>query len=205
QHQSELPAIQEVLNFEAADDVVTKSSSFCGAYNLRNALITNGRILKITEKQPFSVEDFANLERFDFENLRKLTKILNRVTPPKNLPSDLEHKWRSDLILGVSSTLSENAKERGKRDIIQNLQETKLSTIQLNQDTESIIKVVAIMNPLSIESQKFTPILRVLADHFKYKVTVHLNPQLDMTTFPTKSWYRYVIEPELRFDEKGKI
>ena len=69
----------------------------------------------------------------------------------------------------------------------------KFKKIRLyNPDSTNRLHVVALIDPLSEAAQRFAPILILMRDTIKAKITVVLNPKADISEFPIKNFYRYV-------------
>ena len=65
------------------------------------------------------------------------------------------------------------------------------------------MSLVAVVNPLSKEAQRLSPIMRELQSVLGLTITLHLNPELKMSEFPLENFYRYVVALEPKFDEAG--
>lgn len=65
--------------------------------------------------------------------------------------------------------------------------------------------ITAIINPLSVAAQRFTPILETLLGVFDIKLQVILNPYYELSDLPLKSFYTYVLGSKLEFDSEGRL
>ena len=64
-------------------------------------------------------------------------------------------------------------------------------------------QLVAVLDPLSKEAQRFAPVAMQLQASLGVTITLHLNPELKMSEFPLENFYRYVVALEPRFNEQG--
>ena len=65
------------------------------------------------------------------------------------------------------------------------------------------LELVVILDPLTKEAQRFTPILSEIQRSLGLTVILHLNPHTDVSEFPLESFYRYVVSLEPTFDAFG--
>ncbi len=90
-------------------------------------------------------------------------------------------------------------------------------------EPELALTVVAILDPLSADTQKFVPILQTLQASLSISLSIYLNPVPKLSQMPITRWYsvfvvlcchffpfpfsfyRYVLQPELSFDEGGSL
>jgi len=63
---------------------------------------------------------------------------------------------------------------------------------------------VAIVDPVSRGAQKIGPILQVLQEVLNCNIKLFLNSVEKNSDMPVKSFYRFVLEPEIQFSEDGK-
>lgn len=64
---------------------------------------------------------------------------------------------------------------------------------------------MAIVDPVSRGAQKLGPILKVLQESLNCEIRVFLNCLDKNSDMPLKSFYRFVMEPELQFNNEGEI
>ncbi|GFR77731.1 UDP-glucose glycoprotein glucosyltransferase 1 [Elysia marginata] len=65
--------------------------------------------------------------------------------------------------------------------------------------------IEAIVDPTSREAQKMAAILMVLRQIANVEMRIFLNPREKLSEMPVKSFYRYVLEPEVTFDSNGML
>lgn len=64
---------------------------------------------------------------------------------------------------------------------------------------------MAVVDPVSRGAQKIAPLLLALKDVLNAKVSVFLNCVEKHSEMPQKSYFRTVLDTELRFDAGGKL
>ena len=72
-------------------------------------------------------------------------------------------------------------------------------------NSHSLFHVDLLVNPLSKDAQKMTPIIMYLREAFDVDLAVHVNPALDLTEMPLQSYYRYVLSATQSFDGAGRV
>ncbi|CAG2068356.1 unnamed protein product, partial [Timema podura] len=68
---------------------------------------------------------------------------------------------------------------------------------------EPILDLVAVVDPVSRGAQKVGPILSVLQEVLNCNIRLFLNCVEKHSDMPLKSFYRFVLEPELQFVGEG--
>uniref|UniRef100_A0A8C2ENJ1 UDP-glucose ceramide glucosyltransferase-like 1 n=1 Tax=Cyprinus carpio TaxID=7962 RepID=A0A8C2ENJ1_CYPCA len=140
----------------------------------QRAVVSNGRILSLLdEEEEFSVEDFHLLEKI---TLRTSAEKIKSKIKQMNLNAE-----KYALFLLVTPNVSFN------------------SVLQLAQrEDEVFYDVVAIVDPLTRDAQKLAPLL-VLGQVVNMKVQVFMNCRAKLSEMPLKSFYQYVLEPDVSF------
>ncbi|GBF95627.1 UDP-glucose:glyco glucosyltransferase [Raphidocelis subcapitata] len=74
------------------------------------------------------------------------------------------------------------------------------------QGPDTLLQLVAITNPLTREAQRMSQVLRFVSEVLgpAASIQLHLNPKLDLSDMPLKSFYRYAL-PEFPRDEDGSL
>uniref|UniRef100_A0A3B4ZI65 UDP-glucose ceramide glucosyltransferase-like 1 n=1 Tax=Stegastes partitus TaxID=144197 RepID=A0A3B4ZI65_9TELE len=67
------------------------------------------------------------------------------------------------------------------------------------RDNEVFYDVVAIVDPLTREAQKISPLLIVLSQVVNVRLQVFMNCRAKLSELPLKSFYRFVLEPDVTF------
>eukprot|EP01062_Namystynia_karyoxenos_P062747 TRINITY_DN55622_c0_g1_i1.p1 TRINITY_DN55622_c0_g1~~TRINITY_DN55622_c0_g1_i1.p1 ORF type:complete len:1666 (+),score=660.69 TRINITY_DN55622_c0_g1_i1:105-5000(+) len=75
----------------------------------------------------------------------------------------------------------------------------------LGIDSGVTLDIIAVIDPLSKEAQRVTPILQSIHSVLPCRISVYLNPPASMQEVPLKTYYRYVMAPTLRFNEQGEV
>uniref|UniRef100_A0A8C1LCT3 UDP-glucose ceramide glucosyltransferase-like 1 n=1 Tax=Cyprinus carpio TaxID=7962 RepID=A0A8C1LCT3_CYPCA len=141
----------------------------------QRAVVSNGRVLSLLdEEEEFSVEDFHLLEKI---TLRTSAEKIKSKIKQMNLNAQ-----KYALFLLVTPNVSFN------------------SVLQLAQrEDEVFYDVVAIVDPLTRDAQKLAPLLVVLGQVVNMKVQVFMNCRAKLSEMPLKSFYQYVLEPDVTF------
>uniref|UniRef100_A0A8C2EJW1 UDP-glucose ceramide glucosyltransferase-like 1 n=1 Tax=Cyprinus carpio TaxID=7962 RepID=A0A8C2EJW1_CYPCA len=80
-----------------------------------------------------------------------------------------------------------------------NLNAQKYALFLLVTPNEVFYDVVAIVDPLTRDAQKLAPLLVVLGQVVNMKVQVFMNCRAKLSEMPLKSFYQYVLEPDVTF------
>uniref|UniRef100_A0A672UDS4 UDP-glucose ceramide glucosyltransferase-like 1 n=1 Tax=Strigops habroptila TaxID=2489341 RepID=A0A672UDS4_STRHB len=118
--------------------------------------------------------------------------ICNLPLPPFFLSS------ASDLVMKVDALLS--AQPKGESRIEYHYFEERYSAVKLRpKEGETYFDVVAIVDPVTRDAQRLAPLLLVLNQLINMNLRVFMNCQSRLSDMPLKSFYRYVLEPEISF------
>ncbi|XP_050975061.1 UDP-glucose:glycoprotein glucosyltransferase 2 isoform X2 [Labeo rohita] len=158
----------------------------------QRAVVSNGRILSLLdEDEEFSVEDFHLLEKITLRTSAE--KIKSKIKQ-----MNLNVQKASDLVMKVDALLTASPKGEARKDV--KFLKDKHSVLQLAQrEDEVFYDVVAIVDPLTRDAQKLAPLLAVLGQVVNMKVQVFMNCRAKLSEMPLKSFYRYVLEPDVSF------
>uniref|UniRef100_A0A671STI1 UDP-glucose:glycoprotein glucosyltransferase 2-like n=1 Tax=Sinocyclocheilus anshuiensis TaxID=1608454 RepID=A0A671STI1_9TELE len=161
----------------------------------QSAVVSNGRVLSLLdEEEEFSVEDFHLLEKI---TLRTSAEKIKSKIKQMNLNAQ-KYAVASDLIMKVDALLTVSPKGEARKDV--KFLKDKHSVLQLAQrEDEVFYDVVAIVDPLTRDAQKLAPLLVVLGQVVNMKVQVFMNCRAKLSEMPLKSFYRYVLEPDVSF------
>ncbi|XP_035995134.1 UDP-glucose:glycoprotein glucosyltransferase 2 isoform X1 [Fundulus heteroclitus] len=176
-------------------DFIRSQQMFCqDVLQLRpgqRAVISNGRILgPLEEQEEFTVEDFHLLEKITLSGSAEKVKA-------KVKQMGMKPKQASDLVMKVDALLSAAPKGEVRRDV--SLKDTQ-SVLQLSpRENEVFYDVVAIVDPLTREAQKISSLLIVLSQVVNVKLQVFMNCRAKLSELPLKSFYRFVLEPDVAF------
>ncbi|KAK4879085.1 hypothetical protein RN001_007231 [Aquatica leii] len=173
---------QRVLNLKASE----------------RAVVANGRVLgPLNENEDFTTDDFSLMDRFSSSSYgEKIKNALTKLEDSEEISSNVYFKM-IPLLMSQPQTKS-------RFDI--NFYGDKHSVLKLGPaDTKRpIFEIAAIVDPVSRGAQKLGPILQVLQEALNCNIRVFLNCIEKNSDMPVKSFYRYVLEPEIQFTQEGK-
>ncbi|XP_074048017.1 UDP-glucose:glycoprotein glucosyltransferase 2 isoform X2 [Macrotis lagotis] len=153
------------------------------------AIISNGRILGPLGENYFHAEDFQLLEKITLINSAKKIKTIIKDI-------EINPKRGSDLVMKVDALLSSMPKSESRHDVT--FPKEQHSVININpQENDIFYDVIAIVDPLTREAQKMTQLLIVLGRVVNMKLKLFMNCKPKLSEAPLKSFYRFVLEPEL--------
>ncbi|KAJ8357028.1 hypothetical protein SKAU_G00198220, partial [Synaphobranchus kaupii] len=158
----------------------------------QRAVISNGRIVgPLEEGEVFNQDDFLLLESIIMKTSGE--RIKNSVQQLA-----VEEDRASDLVMKVDSLLSSQPK--GEARIEYAFFEDRYSAVKLRpSEGEVYFDVVAVVDPVTRDAQKLAPLLLVLKKLVNVNLRVFMNCQSKLSDLPLKSFYRYVLEPEVSF------
>uniref|UniRef100_A0A9L0S0C7 UDP-glucose ceramide glucosyltransferase-like 1 n=1 Tax=Equus caballus TaxID=9796 RepID=A0A9L0S0C7_HORSE len=151
-------------------------------------VVSNGKFLGPIDEN-FHAEDFYLLEKITFTNLvEKIKGIVENM--------EIKSKNMNDLIMKVDALVSSLPTHASRYDVTF-LKESH-SIIKINpQENDMFFDVIAIVDPLTREAQKMSQLLIVLGKIINMKVKLFMNCRGKLSEAPLKSFYRFVLEPEL--------
>ncbi|XP_027501101.1 UDP-glucose:glycoprotein glucosyltransferase 2 isoform X3 [Corapipo altera] len=155
------------------------------------AVMSNGRVLGPLDENEFYAEDFDLLEKITYSTSAEKIKALVKEMGNSS-------KSGSDLIMKIDSLLSSLPKTETRQDV--ELLKEQHSVVKVDpQQNEPFYDVIAIVDPLTREAQKMSHLLIVLRDVINMKLRLFLNCKSKLSELPLKSFYRFVLEPELSY------
>ncbi|KAL8168345.1 hypothetical protein V2J09_009844 [Rumex salicifolius] len=156
-----------------------------------NAVITNGRVVRITEDTGFLSHDLNLLESLEFkQRIKPILGIIEDVNWQDMDPDSLTSKFISDVVMLVSSSLA--SRERSTDSARFEVLHADYSAVILNHENSSI-HIDAVIDPLSPSGQKLATLLRLLSKYIQPSMRIILNPLSSLSDLPLKNYYRYVI------------
>uniref|UniRef100_A0A8C2TXT2 UDP-glucose ceramide glucosyltransferase-like 1 n=1 Tax=Coturnix japonica TaxID=93934 RepID=A0A8C2TXT2_COTJA len=152
----------------------------------QRAVISNGRVRSDAERDSTRGKD-AGLEQ-------QGSDVLSDLGMGCGEPAS----FRSDLVMKVDALLS--AQPKGEARIEYQFFEERYSAVKLRpKEGETYFDVVAIVDPVTRDAQRLAPLLLVLNQLINMNLRVFMNCQSKLSDMPLKSFYRYVLEPEISF------
>ncbi|XP_070264846.1 UDP-glucose:glycoprotein glucosyltransferase 2 [Myotis yumanensis] len=151
-------------------------------------IVSNGKFLGPLNEN-FCPEDFSLLEKITFTNLsEKIKGIVENMA--------INSKKKSDLVMKVDALVS-SLPTRESRHNVKFLKENH-SIIKISpQENDMFFDVIAIVDPLTREAQMMAQLLIVLGKIINMKLKLFMNCRDKLSEAPLKSFYRFVLEPEL--------
>uniref|UniRef100_A0A8C8M098 UDP-glucose ceramide glucosyltransferase-like 1 n=1 Tax=Oncorhynchus tshawytscha TaxID=74940 RepID=A0A8C8M098_ONCTS len=158
----------------------------------QRAVVSNGRILgPFEDEEEFNVEDFHLLEKITLSTTAEKVKARIKQMGSKG-------KQASDLVMKVDALLAAAPKGEGRRDFRFVKDEHSVLHFAPRED-EVFYDVVAIVDPVTRDAQKMSPLLIVLSQVVNVKLQVFMNCRAKLSDMPLKSFYRFVLESDVSF------
>ena len=149
-----------------------------------NFLIVNGRVIR----------DISSADATLFELIDGFER--SRIVDRSKLGLVKIDKYDSDTMMTATSIANQYMKHSRSTFSFLNAKNSKKTlqkiSFSCNPDSTNRLHAIALIDPLSDAAQRFAPILVLLRDVIKAKITVVLNPKKDISEFPLKNFYRYV-------------
>ncbi|XP_050308475.1 UDP-glucose:glycoprotein glucosyltransferase isoform X2 [Anthonomus grandis grandis] len=166
------------------------------------AVVANGRVLgPFEENEDFTVEDFSLLQRFGSATyLEKVEKAFEALED-----DDDDASITSDVIMKLEPLLLSRSSSKSRFDITYHSDEHSVVKVPPKRPDLVAFDLVAVVDPVSRGAQKLGPVLQVLHEVLNCNIRVFLNSVEKNSDMPVKSFYRFVLEPELQFSDEGKL
>ncbi|CAH2246338.1 UDP-glucose:glyco glucosyltransferase 1 isoform X2 [Pelobates cultripes] len=162
------------------------------------AIIGNGRIVgPLIDSEVFNQEDFHLLENLILKTSAQKIKSHIQLL-------GVEEDLASDLVMRVDSLLSSQPKGEGRTEY--QLPEDLHSAVKIRpKEGVTYFEIVAVVDPVTKGAQRLAPLLLVLSQILNMNLRVFMNCQSKLSDMPLKSFYRYVLEPEILFTPEKKL
>lgn len=155
-----------------------------------NAVITNGRVVRVTDGVTFLSQDLNLLESLEYKQRTKhIADIIEEVTWENVDPDTLMSKFMSDIIMSVTSSLS--TRERSSEGARFEMLSADHSAVVIGSENSSI-HIDAVLDPLSSSGQKMASLLRILWKCSQPSMRLVFNPMSSLVDLPLKNYYRFV-------------
>uniref|UniRef100_T1J9H3 UDP-glucose:glycoprotein glucosyltransferase n=1 Tax=Strigamia maritima TaxID=126957 RepID=T1J9H3_STRMM len=163
------------------------------------AVITNGKILgPIEDDEVFGVTDLNLLEKFSLSMYgEKLRKTFQDINEQGELDSI------SDLAMRTTALLLSRTNERQRHEVAYDSSDFSVVKIPSRLPGQPSFDIKAISDPVSRGAQKLAPILMTLYEVVNAKIWLFLNSEEKLSDVTLKSFYRYVLEPQMQFLPNG--
>uniref|UniRef100_A0A8C5CCI1 UDP-glucose glycoprotein glucosyltransferase 1 n=1 Tax=Gadus morhua TaxID=8049 RepID=A0A8C5CCI1_GADMO len=120
-------------------------------------------------------------------------------------PLGEEEVFNQDDFLLLESIILKTSGEPIKTKVLQfGIEEDRAVKIR-PREGEVYFDVVAVVDPVTRDAQKVAPLLLVLKQLVNINLRVFMNCQSKLSDLPLKSFYRYVLEPEVGFQADGSV
>uniref|UniRef100_A0A7N6AGI9 UDP-glucose ceramide glucosyltransferase-like 1 n=1 Tax=Anabas testudineus TaxID=64144 RepID=A0A7N6AGI9_ANATE len=164
----------------------------------QRAVISNGRIIgPLEEQEVFNQDDFLLLESI-------ILKTSGERIKSKVQQFGIEEDRASDLVMKVDALLSSQPK--GEARVEYGFADDRYSAVKIRpKEGDMYFDVVAVVDPVTRDAQKLAPLLLVLKQLINVNLRVFMNCQSKLSEIPLKSFYRYVLEPEVVFQADGSF
>ncbi|KAL0109124.1 hypothetical protein PUN28_014311 [Cardiocondyla obscurior] len=170
------------------------------------AVLCNGRIIgPLDNNEEFTSEDFSLLERFSQSTYGE--KLFMKLIKDQIFDEDEyeENNITDDMIMKITSLLVPRPQTRSRYDVPFHGDDHSVIKIPAASPDEVAFNFIAIVDPVSRGAQKLGPILKTLQRAVNCNIKVFLNCVDKNSDMPLKSFYRFVLEPELQFTSEGDI
>ncbi|KAM7403318.1 hypothetical protein PAMA_003984 [Pampus argenteus] len=158
----------------------------------QRAVISNGRIIgPLEEEEVFNQDDFLLLESI-------ILKTSGERIKSKVQQFEIEEDRASDLVMKVDALLSSQPKGEARMEY--GFADDRYSAVKIRPKEGNVyFDVIAVVDPVTRDAQKLAPLLLVLKQLVNVNLRVFMNCQSKLSEMPLKSFYRYVLEPEVMF------
>ncbi len=188
---------EEISSFDI-ESLLASHSSFLSAHTpfkspTDTGLVANGWVLgPFDNDESFTESDFSLMERFA---LKLGLKSIKALVTKWNLPQ------ADDKTLMISALLGKYASDE-KRVSLPKLSEGVVS-VRPQRGNMPFYDIVVVLDPLSRHAQQVSSVLKVLTRVTNVNLAIYFNCKEKLSALPLNSFYRYVLEEEVRFGEGG--
>lgn len=145
----------------------------------------------LEEEEVFNQDDFLLLESI-------ILKTSGERIKSKVQQFGIEEDRASDLVMKVDALLSSQPK--GEARVEYDFADDRYSAVKIRpKEGDVYFDVVAVVDPVTRDAQKLAPLLLVLKQLVNVNLRVFMNCQSKLSEMPLKSFYRYVLEPDVTF------
>ncbi|KAK5645916.1 hypothetical protein RI129_004380 [Pyrocoelia pectoralis] len=161
-------------------------------------VIANGCVLgPFDENEDFTLDDFALLDRFSS------TVYGEKVKGALSKTEDSE-EISSNTYFRMVPLLVSQPQTKSRFDITFFGDKHSVLSLSATDTSRPIFDIAAIVDPVSRGAQKLGSILQIFQETLNCNIRVFLNCVEKNSDMPVKSFYRYVVEPEIQFNSEGK-
>lgn len=137
-------------------------------------------LLQVLEPQGvFASEDFGLLEHVEGGKVEGILKPIKEQRDWPGLdPDDVSADFLSTLTMGASSALSARARAGG---LVRFDSLKATSAMIVKESQEAFLHMDGVVDPLSAEAQRITPLLVLLHDWFDTSLRIFMNPSVSQS------------------------
>ncbi|KVH88595.1 UDP-glucose:Glycoprotein Glucosyltransferase [Cynara cardunculus var. scolymus] len=158
-----------------------------GLENGINAVITNGRVVRVPDDVTFLSQDLHLLESVEFkQRIKHIADIIEEFLFLLNASCS---KFLSDVIMSVASSLS--TRDRSSEGARFEMLSAEYSAVVIGGQNATI-HIDAVIDPLSSSGQKISSLLRILWKCSQPSMRLVFNPMSSLVDIPLKNYYRFV-------------
>lgn len=174
----------------------------------KSALLLNGRMICSFSVDSLNTADLKMLMQMEYDNY--LSKLSNIAGSSRRLKNSRAISFLSSYLKTLESTpmsTSSPTKEEKlfPRDFIYNKLGVGNATFETGDFSKAYYQFVAVLDPLSKDSQKWSAILEAVSKLNGVGVRIHFNPKQTLSELPLTRFYRYSISAEPEFDALGHL
>ncbi|GFP99210.1 UDP-glucose:glycoprotein glucosyltransferase [Phtheirospermum japonicum] len=156
-----------------------------------NAVVTNGRVIRLIDGSTFLSDDLHLLESLEFkQRIKHISEIIEDLKWEGVDPDLLTSKFISDAVMAISS--SSSMRDRSSESARFEILSADFSAVIFENENSSI-HIDAVIDPLSPSGQKLAALLRILSKYTQPSMRLVLNPMSSLVDLPLKNYYRYVV------------
>ncbi|KAI2745633.1 CAZyme family GT24 [Penicillium roqueforti] len=199
--------VQDISTIQTLHQILAKELGFNPG---TEGLVVNGRAVGPIEKEhPLSVGEMSQL--IAYERVKRLDSVAAAVEElgfADKISNPLDFAKLTSLVaLSTISDVPEGIFENTPdfRMDVSGKWRTEHSVITISNSDDPTIHVGVSLDPASEVAQRWSPILKVLSELSGVQLKIFLNPKEELTELPVKRFYRYVLESEPSFTDKGAL
>ncbi|XP_055550572.1 UDP-glucose:glycoprotein glucosyltransferase [Wyeomyia smithii] len=168
----------------------------------RSSLVANGRVIgPFDDNESFDADDFALLEKFF--SLQYTEKIRTALRESSTYGDDA--KLSGDTLFKLVSILVPRQQSKSRFTIPAEIEDNHtVVTLAPKSKDLPYFEVVAVLDPASRGAQKLSSLLILLRNVVNCNMRVILCAIDRHSDMPVKTFYRFVVEPELQFTADGR-
>ncbi|KAF2203909.1 UDP-glucose:glyco protein glucosyltransferase precursor [Delitschia confertaspora ATCC 74209] len=176
----------------------------------QSGLLLNGRLIgPIPSSQEFTKADLELLVSYEGrKRIQPAVKAMEALGLLEKISSPLDSAMITSLVaLSTVSDVPEGIFESAStlRMDAFNQWGANYTAITTGNPKDSVIQIVASIDPASELAQKWIPLLKVLSEMEGVYLRLFLNPTERMQELPVKRFYRFVLGSEPTFNEDGSV